>query len=45
MTPEEYLRKLQAEAGKTGFHEKLRAWVDDKSGVGRVLLAFDEETT
>lgn len=41
MNPVEYLAKLQAEAGKHGFHKDLRAWVDDNSGVARVLRAME----
>lgn len=34
--PEEHLTQLQEEADN-GFHKKLQAWVDDSSGVARVL--------
>ena len=39
--PLEYLRRLQEEADGD-FHKTLRAWVDDKSSVARVLMALDE---
>ena len=34
-----YLSELQAEA-ENGFHRKLRAWVDDRSSVARVLRDY-----
>jgi hypothetical protein len=43
MNPEEYLRQLQAEAEKSGFHKELRAWVDDHSGTARVLLSWQDQ--
>lgn len=42
MTPAEYLAKLQAESDE-GFHQELRAWVDNRSAVARVLNAMEEE--
>lgn len=42
MTGEEMLARLQAEAEPSGFHPKLKAWVDDRSGVARVLREMDE---
>jgi hypothetical protein len=40
MQGEELLRYLQEQA-PTGFHRKLRAWVDDNSSVARVLREMD----
>ncbi len=37
-----FLARLQAESDR-GFHKDLRAWVDEGSGVARVLLALDEQ--
>lgn len=37
------LARLQEEAGEVGFHKDLRAWVDDKSGVARVLRFLDAQ--
>lgn len=38
----EHLKKLQAEANDYGFHKILKAWVDDRSSVARVLRDMDE---
>lgn len=40
---ETYIARLQAEAGKTQFHKKLKAWVSDDSSAVRLLRDFAEQ--
>lgn len=42
MTGEEFLVLLQSEAEESGFHRRLKIWVDDKSSVAKALLEFDQ---
>lgn len=41
LSPTEYLARLQSEAGADGWHQGLRAWVSDTSGVARALRHYE----
>lgn len=42
MTGTEYLEQLQREASKSGYHKKLKMWVDNDSSVAKALRLYDE---